>query len=231
MPWSCTSKYWSEKRRKAIADGQIFGLTNSDASVLQEYTKLCSPQMAFLITRELGLGTTIEIPDDPNDACDLLAAPATPTLPTSRPGSSSGQATAPPYFPVVPPGMENLPNFDRKMLVSNVEILLKNTGYMSDDDITQLVEEKCGQNAGLVKVRRVSGGNVTFIRFWTAKHTEEAIAKPEEQNNWEKAVERSTFKEKHHTMKEKMVNPDWKGWANARNTAPQEHLVGMQTFQ
>ena len=91
------------------------------------------------------------------------------------------------------------------------------------------------ENCGLVEVKTVRNGNVAFARFWTVENTNNAIRflkNLKNAHNREKAdggritIERSTYKPKHHEVKEKFVNPDWKGWAHMRQPAPQAFQGG-----
>ena len=108
---------------------------------------------------------------------------------------------------LVPPGMEDLPNFDRKSLCSAKEIVIKGVDTMTADEVRLAMERRLGQNTGLAHVHVIEGKNVGFARFWSAEAASRALEELKGLKNTQSgrrfAIERCTFKDRHHESDEK----------------------------
>ena len=194
------------KRKRFVAgECDAFGMTQKEADIVTEYMKYVKESAGRMLWRELDLDHMFVTPAG---VVSITAAqdnaPMTPPgIPAER-AASSGLGDP---RPLVPPGMEDLPNFDRKSLCSSKEIVLKGVDTMSADELRVAIDKIMGPNEGLAHVHVIEGRNIGFARFWTAEATSRAIEQLKALKNAHSGrrigIERCTYKKHHHDIEDK----------------------------
>ena len=107
----------------------------------------------------------------------------------------------------MPPGLEDLPTFDRKSICSTLEIVIKGVDKMTEDEVRDAIDGKLGKNVGLAELHVIEGKNVGFARFWSADTASWALRElkglKNPRNGRRLTTERCTFKKHHHKEEEK----------------------------
>ena len=160
------------RKRTALGGSELFTLTKKEADSVAEYLKYVQESAGRLLWRELCPDNQTATPTVgiPTDAMQNRA----PVTPVANPtGSASSGTGGPPLL--TPPGMLDLPTFDRKSLCSALEIVIKGVDKMTADEVRLAVEARLGQNTGLAHLHVIDGKNVGFARFWSAESASRAL--------------------------------------------------------